>query len=118
MLIKTSRYGPGRVRPSEITPKGVWLNRRELLKRAGFGAAAFAVPWASWPGLAHAGRKLENLVESGWMLDEDLTSLEDITTYNNFYEFGTGKGDPARYSGGSSPFHGRSVSAASARSRA
>ena len=103
MLIKTSRHGPGRVRPSEITPKDVWLHRRELLKRAGFGAAAFAAPWALWPKAARAGRKFENLVESRWVLDEDLTSREDVTSYNNFYEFGTGKGDPARYSGGFKP---------------
>ncbi len=104
MLIKTSRYGPGRVRPSEIAPKGVWLHRRELLKRAGFGAAALAAPGALWPKPARAaGRKLENLVASGWTLDEDLTSKEDVTSYNNFYEFGTGKGDPARYSGSFKP---------------
>ena len=103
MLIKTSRYGPGRVRPSEITPKDVWLDRRRLLKQAGFGAAALAAPWALWPKPARAGRKLENLVESGWTLDEDLTSREDVTSYNNFYEFGTGKGDPARYSGSFKP---------------
>ena len=103
MLIKTSRYGPGHVRPSEITPKDVWLNRRELLRRAGFGAAALAAPWALWPEPARAGRKRDNLVESRWVLDEDLTSREDVTSYNNFYEFGTGKGDPARYSGGFKP---------------
>ena len=103
MLIRTSRYGPGKVRPSEITPRDVWLNRRELLRRAGFGAAALAAPAALWPGLARAGRKLENLVGSDWVVDEELTSREDITSYNNFYEFGTGKGDPAKNSGGFNP---------------
>ena len=37
------------------------------------------------------------------MIDDELTALEDITGYNNFYEFGTGKGDPARYSGNFKP---------------
>ena len=103
MLIKTPRYGPGRVRPSEITPKDVWLNRRDLLANAGFGLAALAVPGALWPRLAHAGRKFDNVVKSNWTLDEDLTPIKDITSYNNFYEFGTGKGDPARNSGGFKP---------------
>ena len=97
MLIKNSRFGPGGVRPSEIAPKDVWLNRRELLRNAGFGLAALAAPATWWPRLAHAGRKLENLVKSDWTVDDDLTPLDDITTYNNFYEFGTAKGDPARY---------------------
>ena len=103
MLIKTPRYGPGRIRPSEITPKDVWLNRRELLGNAGFGLAALAAPAALWPRLAHAGRKFDNVVKSNWTLDEDLTPIKDITSYNNFYEFGTGKGDPARNSGGFKP---------------
>jgi len=103
MLIKTSRFGPGRVRPSEITPKDVWLNRRTLLRNAGFGLAALAAPAAFWPGLAHARRKLEDLVKSKWTVDDELTSLDDITSYNNFYEFGTGKGDPARNSGNFKP---------------
>lgn len=104
MLIKTSRYGPGNVRPSEITPRQAWLDRREFLRRAGFGIAALAAPGALWSGLAHAGRKFENLVKTGWTVDDrEPTSLKDITTYNNFYEFGTGKGDPARNSGGFKP---------------
>ena len=103
MLIRTSRYGPGGVRPSEIASKDVWLNRRTLLRNAGFGLAALATPTALWPRRAHAGRMFDDLVGSKWMVDEELTSREDVTTYNNFYEFGTGKGDPARYSGDFKP---------------
>ncbi|MCY4452955.1 MAG: protein-methionine-sulfoxide reductase catalytic subunit MsrP [Immundisolibacterales bacterium] len=103
MLIKNSRFGPGGVRPSEIAPKDVWLNRRELLGNAGFGLAALAAPAALWPRVAHAGRKLEDLVKSDWVVDDVLTPLEDITTYNNFYEFGTGKDDPSRYAGAFKP---------------
>ena len=103
MLIKTSRYGPGRVRPSEITPRGAWLNRRELLRNAGFGLAALAAPAAWWPRLAQARSEFDDLVKSNWVVDADLTSLDDITSYNNFYEFGTGKGDPDRYSGDFKP---------------
>ena len=103
MPIRTSRHGPGRIRPSEITPKDVWLDRRTLLRNAGFGLAALAAPAALWPRLAHARRSFDDLVKSKWMVDEEPTSLDDITSYNNFYEFGTGKGDPARYSGDFKP---------------
>lgn len=65
--------------PADVTPKHVWMNRRQLL--AG-GAAALAAGSIAPPARA------QELVPN---------SLEDITTYNNFYEFGTGKGDPARF---------------------
>ena len=103
MLIEKQRHGPGNVRPSEITPKQVWMGRRELLKGAGFGVAALAAPAVLWPRRAHAGRKLEGLVGSDWTVDDELTSMKDVTSYNNFYEFGTGKGDPARNSGAFKP---------------
>ncbi|MEY8827379.1 protein-methionine-sulfoxide reductase catalytic subunit MsrP [Sedimentitalea sp. XS_ASV28] len=63
----------------DATPRGVFLNRRQILAgAAGIGLGAIAGPLA-------AGTDLEP------------TSWEDITSYNNFYEFGTGKGDPAAY---------------------
>ncbi|MCA1979527.1 MAG: protein-methionine-sulfoxide reductase catalytic subunit MsrP, partial [Thiobacillus sp.] len=46
-------------------------------------------------GVAQAGAKLPGVRASAWRLDEDKTPYKDVTTYNNFYEFGTGKGDPA-----------------------
>ena len=103
MLIKMSRNGPGNVRPSEITPRQVWRGRRELLKSAGFGIAALAAPAALWTPRAHARHKLEGIARSEWTVDDELTSMEDVTSYNNFYEFGTGKGDPARNSGAFKP---------------
>jgi sulfoxide reductase catalytic subunit YedY len=69
---------------SEVTPKPLWLNRRQIM--AG-GAALLATP-----ALAQI-----EAAKSRFSVDEELTSLEDITSYNNFYEFGTGKEDPARY---------------------
>jgi len=73
------------LRWSDVTPKHMWLNRRKLL--AGAGALAFAGPAAA---------KL-SYSPSSFSTDEAPNSLEDITTYNNFYEFGTGKEDPATY---------------------
>ena len=86
------------IRSSEITDESVWRNRRRLLLQAP-GALALA---AGLPGLAHAvpaGQPLQASPSQRWRLDDDLTSESDITSYNNFYEFGTGKEDPARHSG-------------------
>ena len=73
---------------SDVTPKATWLNRRRLL--AGMGAMASAALTGA-PAMAgiQAGK-------SQWSTDEAPNTLEQITTYNNFYEFGYDKGDPAR----------------------
>ncbi|KGK78502.1 sulfoxide reductase catalytic subunit YedY [Thalassobacter stenotrophicus] len=64
---------------ADVTPQSMWLNRRQLL--AG-GAAALATGSIAQPTRAE-------------MLTPN--TLEEITSYNNFYEFGTGKSDPAKY---------------------
>jgi sulfoxide reductase catalytic subunit YedY len=71
---------------SDVTPQPLWLNRRQLMAGAGALMAA--------PALAQT-----TPAPSRFSTDEELTSLEDITSYNNFYEFGTGKTDPAAYAG-------------------
>ncbi len=71
---------------SDVTPKPLWLNRRKLMTG---GAALLAAP---------AFAKIE-ASKSAYSTDEEPNSLEDITSYNNFYEFGTGKEDPATYAG-------------------
>lgn len=68
---------------SDVTPKSVWLNRRSFM------AAGAAL--AASPALALNGRPSE------FSTDAEANTLEEITNYNNFYEFGTGKEDPARY---------------------
>ena len=85
----SSRHAP-EVRPSEITPNAVWLRRRELL--AGAAALGLAGSLAD-PAMAAALAAAKSPLST----DEPPTKLEDITSYNNFYEFGTDKGDPARY---------------------
>ena len=90
--------------PSEITPQGVYEGRRALLRglAAGAGGAALAA-WAGRSALAATDRpgKLAPLPGvpskvAGAVTMEKPTSYEDATTYNNFYEFGTDKADPAR----------------------
>lgn len=90
------------VSPSEITPREVYLQRREFLKAAGFGLAAGAAITAGLVPLnAHAaarakhGAKISRYAKTAYGTDEKPTPFEDVTTYNNYYEFGTGKADPA-----------------------
>jgi len=78
--------------PSEITPRDVYMNRRSFLKRAALGAAAVV----AGPGAVAACERPDAGSGSGGAGDDELTPYEDVTSYNNFYEFGTGKDDPAR----------------------
>ena len=93
MLIKQRRGSD--VRGSEITPRDVYMERRRFIA-AGAGALAFAA--AGVAPAAEARTKLDGVVEGLYRADEEWTPYDDITSYNNFYEFGTGKGDPIRYS--------------------
>ncbi|MEM1386333.1 MAG: protein-methionine-sulfoxide reductase catalytic subunit MsrP [Pseudomonadota bacterium] len=73
---------------ADVTPKAAFLNRRQLMA----GAGALAAGSIASPALANLGA-----VPSAFSTDEEPNSFEDITNYNNFYEFGTGKDDPVRY---------------------
>ncbi|MFT7524555.1 MAG: sulfoxide reductase catalytic subunit YedY [Candidatus Paceibacteria bacterium] len=77
------------IKSSEITSKSMWLNRRALLASSGAALAAAALPTS-------ASAKL-NPIKSAFSTSQKPNSMEDITTYNNFYEFGTGKEDPSKY---------------------
>src|SRR5246127_1111108 len=86
---------------SEVTSKSVYMNRRKFLAGAAVAAgAAFAAgPASSWldPQTAHAaGGKLAVASKSPFSTSEKETPYQIVTTYNNFYEFGTDKGDPVR----------------------
>ncbi len=69
----------------DVTPKHLWLNRRHLL--LGAGAALVGGP------------SLAQTVKSPFSTVEEPNTLEDISSYNNYYEFGFGKEDPAAYAG-------------------
>ena len=82
------------IRSSEITPPDVFKNRRKLLQAsvaAGLGGLIAS------PAVLHAEDLKGPISKSKYSTDEELSSLETVTTYNNFYELGTDKGDPARY---------------------
>ena len=85
MLIKK----PADIPYSEITPKGTYFNRRTFL--AGIPAAFLSAR------ALKAGTKLPNVTKSKHTLDEKINSFQDVSTYNNFYEFGTDKGEPSQY---------------------
>jgi methionine sulfoxide reductase catalytic subunit len=88
------------LRPSEITPEGLYVRRRDFL--AGGAAAAAGVtlalagckPKAAAP-VAPTEPALPGVKPGPFATDETKTSYKDITTYNNFYELGTDKSDPA-----------------------
>ena len=93
----------------EITDRGLYLRRREFLHGAAAGAALLssgacfepAEAESATPKVAHPPRKLAGVepARPPFTTDEEQTSRKDATSYNNFYEFGTGKSDPARYAG-------------------
>jgi sulfoxide reductase catalytic subunit YedY len=80
-------------RPSEITPRERYLNRRQ------FVGALLAGTAGALPVPALAAESLKYRKNPAYSVKEPSNSYEDITTYNNFYEFGTDKGDPARLAG-------------------
>ena len=88
---------------ADITPKSVYLDRRKFLRAMGIvGAAAVAgrslFELALPSQTAFAGTKLTGLTRSPFSTTEKQNTFEDVTHYNNFYEFGTDKGDPAKNS--------------------
>jgi sulfoxide reductase catalytic subunit YedY len=82
--------------PSEITPSELYRERRRFMQ--GMGALAAGAVLGAAPE-AEAGAKLAGVRASIYRLEDAKTPYKDVTTYNNFYEFGTGKDDPARNAG-------------------
>ena len=107
MLIPSRDSGFNHPHSSEITPRSVYEDRRQMLKLMAGGAAGAAMAaWAGREALAQqvavtrpgklaplAGAKS---AVAGAVSMEKLTDYKDASTYNNFYEFGTDKADPAR----------------------
>lgn len=92
---------PADIPSSEITSKSDYLNRRKFMAGIAAAGAAMAMEAKHWatPTPAQAAEKLKTISSPLSLKGETLTSLEDITHYNNFYEFGTDKDDPARNAG-------------------
>jgi sulfoxide reductase catalytic subunit YedY len=107
MIIRSTDPGFQHPVASEITPREAYLGRREWMQRMALGAGgATLAAWASRDALAQAAvsrpGKLLPLPSvrsgvAGAQAADKLTSYEHASTYNNFYEFGTDKSDPAAY---------------------
>jgi sulfoxide reductase catalytic subunit YedY len=100
---------PPEIPASAITPRDQYLNRRSFLRSA--AAAAATLGAATWGAtrvadlldprtMALAGSKLQTVPSPLTTSGEQLTSYQDVTTYNNFYEFGVDKDQPAKNAGG------------------
>ncbi len=98
MLIKKSQD----IKSSEITPQEIYDNRRQFMRTAGgLLLAASSVPLLGTTLLAsetqrYGGKVLDVKSRTNLAKDEDLTPYGKVTTYNNYYEFGTDKYSPAK----------------------
>jgi len=104
MLIRSSDSGLEHPIASEITPRAVFESRRTLLQQLAAGAAGLTLAgWAArdaraqmkGPGVLPALPGVASTVPGAQTMDKP-TAYKDASTYNNFYEFGTDKSDPAR----------------------
>jgi methionine sulfoxide reductase catalytic subunit len=104
MLIRTQRDGFNHPVASEITPRAVYEGRRDLMKLMATGVAGAAMAcWAGREAFAQTARpgKLAPLpgaksAVAGAVTMEKVTEYKDAASYNNYYEFGTDKSDPAK----------------------
>ena len=99
MIIKR----PNDIQPSEITARGIYERRRELMKLAAgaslLGAAGSLSRVVGAQERTLGLQKLENVAKSRFSTGEPLTAYRHVTSYNNYYEFGTDKDDPVRIAG-------------------
>jgi len=89
-----------RIASSEITPEAVWLNRRDLMRHALVAGVGSALLGQATTSVAASPKSLTfspSDPQSAFATSEALTPEADATSYNNFYEFGTDKSDPAAY---------------------
>lgn len=86
------------IAPSDITPREVYQERRQFLGMAGGLALAAALGGLSTLAAANTRQKFSGVIPSKFGADEKPTPYKDVAGYNNFYEFGTSKSDPADFS--------------------
>ncbi len=108
LLIKSIH--PNHIRTGEVTDRSLYMRRRDFIKSAGAGLLLYGSGLAGCrsedrseaaeaPPTSSALNKIHGVAKSPYSTSEEQTDYEDATSYNNFYEFGTDKSDPKRYSG-------------------
>ena len=99
---KRTRIAYPKIPESEVTPECIWLNRRKFIRSAGTASIAALIGSNSVSGFSAVNDQLKftpylnGVAENA---DDALTPYDDVTSYNNFYEFGPNKDDPAKYAG-------------------
>ena len=83
------------IKPSEITPEGAYLNRRTVLTAAVAAGLVPSIMTCEAATLPASGDMFADVKKWPDSTTDKVNSFQDITTYNNYYEFGTGKSDPA-----------------------
>jgi sulfoxide reductase catalytic subunit YedY len=86
------------IRSAEITDRAVYLRRREFIQAA-MGGTLGALAGAVVAAQTATRQKLANVRKGPFGTTEELTPYDDVTTYNNFYEFGVDKDSPSQYAG-------------------
>ena len=92
---------PTNLTHADVTPPSVYFNRRKFFRSAGIAGAAAVLGTRFWrvvsPELnGSAASSFPNLIKSPFSTTEKPSSFEDVSHYNNFYEFGTDKSDPSK----------------------
>src|SRR5579863_4694548 len=100
MLIKRAQD----LKYSDITPKHVYMNRRKFLADAGLAGGAILAGRGIWNLISpsesvSANTRLNVTVKSPFSTSEKQNTYKEVSTYNNYYEFGADKSDPSRTSG-------------------
>ncbi len=94
MLIKTSKQAD--LKESEVTDEAVYKDRRKFIQKSATLAVGSMAPSFLWPTIGSADISFDSVIKSDFSTKDELTPIDAITGYNNFYELGLDKGDPKR----------------------
>ncbi len=94
MLIKKRKQT--NLKESDITDQAIYKDRRKFLQKSASITAVSMAPSFLWPTIGSADISFQNIIKSDFSTKDELTPLDAVTSYNNFYELGLDKGDPKR----------------------